>query len=125
MIALPRFMRRLKFSSQIDLIGMIALSVDGFMREDDDYDEDRYPSYSDFILSRYVNIMPSFVGITGESPQGMDLDDCVFRFQLKEVPESSYLVGNYTKYLRYAEFRAGLAKFLSANCPGFNSLPKS
>ena len=121
---LPKFLRRLKFNSQHHLIGMIALSVDGFMSIGDDSSEyEKYESYMDYIYSRYVNIMPSYVGISGFDRNLLE-QDCLFRFQIGLIPEASYLSGEYTKVYAYSEFRSGLSKFLKKNCPGFLSLPE-
>jgi hypothetical protein len=122
MVALPKFMRRLKFDSQAHLIGLICLSIDGFMRSTD-HEDDGYASYEEYILSRYVNIMPSYVGVSGMAPTL--LDECVFRFQIGQVPAFSYVLGGYTKVYAYGEFRNALRNdFLPKNCPGFNSLPE-
>ncbi len=128
MVVLPRFLRKLKFKSKFDLIAMTCLCVDGFIRDDDDYDEDndwdddKHSSYKEFIFSRYVNIFPSHIGLTGESPDF--IGECVFRFKLGSIPESAYLLSDHTTYFAYSEFRSGLRKFLTTNLPSFNSLPE-
>lgn len=121
MVALPRFLGKLKFKSKFDLIAMICLCLDGFIRDDDDYDDDLHSSYKEFILSRYINIYASHVGVTGNNSALME--ECVFRFRLDRIIEAAYLLNNQSSYTAWSEFRSGLRRFLTANLRSFNSLP--
>lgn len=142
MITLPIFLRRLKFTSQLELARMINFSIYGFIKscKDEDftnepldeysnYDEDNLNEYyiklaaytylfESYIKSRYVNVMPNHVGITA-SP----LEDAVFFFQIGDVPNSDVLFSNTTS--RYIDFLSVMLEhFLPKKFPIVRLMPK-
>jgi hypothetical protein len=145
MIKLPKAMRSLKFDSQKDLAAMITFSINGFIKglEDHNFTEksskkldelananpfrieeyeiyynEYFDDYQKFILSRYVNIMPNFVGVTG-SP----LEEALFTFKIGELKTSDNLFSDKT--LKYWDIGYELMnEFLPLRCSGFKSIPK-
>jgi hypothetical protein len=148
MIKLPKFLRMLKFDSQEKLVSMISGAINGFILscEDSEFTDkkaerlealqndlsvsnEEYGAYFDgymndyrnYILSRYVNIMPNYVGVTGTP-----LNDAIFIFQIGQIKTADQLFLNQTKTITYGAIRSELLRdFLPKNCPGFNSIKEN
>lgn len=148
MIGLPKFLRKLKFDSQTKLVSMICGAVNGFINSCEDFEftektEERLDSmqndlsisseeyesylneymndYQSYILSRYINIMPNHVGVTG-SP----LENSIYSFKIGDLKNSDQLFLAQNKVITYGAISSELLRnFLPKNCPEFNVIKEN